>query len=146
MFTRAISPVIQQNMREYPSVTLFGPLGNLFENIVVIEAAKKCANEGFPPELYFFRNSNGLEIDLIKERRGILDIFEIKSGKALDKNYTRAMHNFRKKYPETQGTDIAGTVIYSGEDTPAFNSCRFTHYTNTATLFSHAEEKFRLKF
>ena len=121
-------------------------LGSLFENMVVIEALKEHLNSGHEPSLYFFRNSNGLEIDLIRKRREALDLFEIKSGKSLDKNFTRFIKNFRKHYPQSLDSEIDGTVIYSGEDTPLFNNCRFANYTNTADLFHTEEEKFRLEF
>ena len=38
-------------------------LGQLFENLVVMECVKTLANQGKSPQLYFFRTSSGHEVD-----------------------------------------------------------------------------------
>lgn len=121
-------------------------LGNIFENLVVLEALKSRLNNAASQNLYFFRNSNGLEVDLIQKNGNELSLFEIKSGKALDKNFLRGMKAFRTHYPQTQKADKLGTVIYSGESFPSFENAAFMNYKNTAALFSASEEKFRLSF
>ena len=121
-------------------------LGNLFENMVILEALKEKLNAGREPNLFFFRNSNGLEIDLIQKKRESLELFEIKSGKSLDKNFLRSMKNFRSRYPDTQAEEPFGTVIYSGTDIPSFCDCPFVNYKNTSSLFKEAEEKFLINF
>lgn len=122
-------------------------LGNLFENMVVMEAVKQCYNEGRKADLYFFRNSNGLEVDLIRKRRNFLDLFEIKSGKSMDKKYGNNMKNFWQHFSEfNENTEKTGTVIYSGENVPSFCGCSYIHYRNTAEFFKNDEEKFILNF
>ena len=121
-------------------------LGNIFENLVVLEALKSRLNNVASQNLYFFRNSNGLEVDLIQKNGNELSLFEIKSGKALDKNFLRGMKAFRTHYPQTQKAGKLGTVIYSGESFPSFENAAFMNYKNTAALFSASEEKFRLSF
>jgi len=121
-------------------------LGNLFENMVVLEALKATINTSSKDNLYFFRNSNGLEIDLVCKSGEVLSLFEIKSGKALDKNFLRNMKNFRTHYLGSQSEASADTVIYSGEDVPSFDGAAFINYKKTSLLFSPREEKFRLSF
>ncbi len=121
-------------------------LGNVFENMVVLEALKESLNSTVAKNLYFFRNSNGLEIDLLEKQGESLSLFEIKSGKALDKKFIRSIKNFRMHYPDSQGNDVPGTVIYSGEDVPSFDGVSFVNYKKTASLFSSRKEKFRLEF
>ncbi|MBO7174937.1 MAG: DUF4143 domain-containing protein [Spirochaetaceae bacterium] len=73
---------------ETPGQMLRDPLlGNIFENLVVTEALKTRLNLGLEPNLFFYRNSNGLEIDLILKEEGKLKLFEIKSGKALNEEF-----------------------------------------------------------
>jgi len=40
-------------------------LGHMFENLVVIECLKTRTNAGKLPNLYFFRDSNGNEVDVL---------------------------------------------------------------------------------
>ena len=48
--------------------------------------------------------------------------------------------------PDSQGNDVSGTVIYSGEDVPSFDGVSFVNYKKTASLFSSRKEKFLLEF
>lgn len=53
---------------ENPDQVARDPLvGQLFENLVVMECVKARANQGRPPNLYFFRDSNGNEVDILFE-------------------------------------------------------------------------------
>ena len=75
---------------ETPSQMQRDPLlGNLFENLVITEALKARLNSGAEPNLYFFRNSKGLEVDLILKKENKLRLFEIKSGKSLNDEFTK---------------------------------------------------------
>ena len=121
-------------------------MGRLFENMIILEAVKVRCNAGSAYELFFFRNSNGLAVDLIKKGASNFNLFEIKSGKSLDKNFTRNMKNFISKYEQCKSDDILGTVIYSGEDVPSFNNFAFVNYTHCSYLFYDKEKKFRLQF
>ena len=40
-------------------------LGRIFQNLLVIEVLKQRCNNGYDANLYFFRDSNGSEIDLL---------------------------------------------------------------------------------
>ena len=135
---------------ENPSQMTRDPLfGNLFENMVVLEALKASINTAVKDNLYFFRNSNGLEVDLVRKSGESLLLYEIKSGKALDKKFIRGMNAFRTHYPNTMPDDkssVPDTVIYSGEDFPSFEGTAFVNYRKTHLLFSPVEEKFRLEF
>ena len=56
-------------------------VGNLFENMVVMEALKSRLNRGLDPDLWFYRNSSGsVEVDLLIEEGGALYPREIKSA------------------------------------------------------------------
>lgn len=115
-------------------------------NMAVLEALKESLNSTVAKNLYFFRNSNGLEIDLLEKQGESLSLFEIKSGKALDKKFIRNIKYSRMYYPDSQGNDVSDTVIYSGEDVPSFDGVSFVNYKKMASLFSSRKEKFRLEF
>lgn len=54
--------------------------GALFETWAVAEMLKRRFNAGLPADLYFWRDSAGLESDVMAERAGKLHALEIKSG------------------------------------------------------------------
>ena len=133
---------------ETPEQMIRDPLlGNIFENFVVIEALKTRLNLGLEPNLYFFRNSNGLEIDLILQEQNKLKLFEIKSGKSLNDEFCRNMKNFSAKYNEDIASDsIKGTVIYSGETYESYKDFGFYNFSNIPQLFESKTSTFRLHF
>ena len=133
---------------ETPEQMIRDPLlGNIFENFVVIEALKTRLNLGLEPNLYFFRNSNGLEIDLILLEQNKLKLFEIKSGKSLNDEFCRNMKNFSAKYNEDIiSTSKKGTVIYSGETYESYKDFGFYNFSNIPHLFESKTQTFRLNF
>ena len=87
--------------------------GALFENWVVTEMLKKRANCGKLPDLFYWRENNGLEVDLLREEAGRLLPTEIKSGATFTQEWTRAL----QKWSELAGS-LAGPpeLIYGGEE------------------------------
>src|SRR5690606_11194561 len=66
---------------EKPEQITRDPLvGNVFENLVVLELLKTRYNQGHSAGLYYFRDSHGNEIDLIYKTGGGLTGVEIKSA------------------------------------------------------------------
>ncbi len=63
-----------------PSHVTRDPLvGSLFENLVVIDMLKNKLNNNSATTFYFYRDSNGNEIDLLYEEQSSLKCFEIKT-------------------------------------------------------------------
>ena len=127
---------------ETPAQVLRDPLlGNLFENLVVVEALKATLSSGSMNNLFFFRNSNGVEVDLVQKKENKLELYEIKSGKALDNDYLRNMRSFCNKYGECKSS-----VIYSGDGYPSFNGVSFYNFHDVYSLFQKKDEVFHLNF
>jgi len=57
--------------------------GQLFENMIIADILKERYNSGLPPDIYFWRDSNGHEVDLILQEGASLIPVEIKSGTTL---------------------------------------------------------------
>jgi predicted AAA+ superfamily ATPase len=65
--------------------------GALFENWVITEHLKQRCNQGQPADLYFWRDNNGVEADLLYETpSGRIQTIEIKSGQTPTSDYIRA--------------------------------------------------------
>ena len=74
-----------------------GPMaGNLFENLVVLEFLKNNMNHGFNAELYYYRDSNKNEIDLVLEYDGKHKLIELKMAKTIKEKF---MGTLRKVLP-----------------------------------------------
>ncbi len=57
--------------------------GALFENLVVLEVMKSLRNQGLRDPLHFFRDSNGLEVDLLLEHADGVQLIEIKASQTV---------------------------------------------------------------
>ena len=85
--------------------------GALFENFIVIEALKSRYNRGKESNLYFYRDSNQNEIDLVmKDSLGLSGI-EIKSSMTYHPDFEKAL----KRMGEWINEPVLGkAVIYAG--------------------------------
>jgi len=94
-----------------------GPMyGPLYENYVVTEVYKRILHTHSDAEIFFFRESNGNEIDLIIDRKSSRDHIEIKSGHTYRPEMARLLIQFAKDAKHSwvvyRGRDIAlGTGI-----------------------------------
>jgi hypothetical protein len=85
--------------------------GGLFENLVIMDIYKSLVNTGQEPDLYFFRDTNGNEVDLLIARGRELIPVEIKSSETYAPDFVRGIEYFKK----TAGQDLKGLVIYAGD-------------------------------
>lgn len=65
--------------------------GGLFENMVVNEFLKIAYNRGTEPELTFWRDSTGNEVDLLSYDNGLPTAYEIKSSSTYSKDFFKGI-------------------------------------------------------
>ena len=107
--------------------------GGLFENMVVVEALKHRLNSGEMPELYFMRDSQGLEADLVfRANHDKLIPIEIKGGMTWNKDFCKNLLKLQKISPKFDN----GYVIYAGELTPEVDGIKFVNFKDTASVLS----------
>lgn len=119
---------------ETPEQVARDPLfGGLFENMVVMEALKSRFNAGEMPNLYFLRDSQGLEADLLlrKSHNELIPI-EIKGGMTWNKDFCRNLLKLRKLSDKF----VSGYVIYSGDLTPEIDGIKYLNFKETASAVS----------
>ncbi len=91
--------------------------GGLYENMVILEVLKGRLNRARVPNLYFWRDSAGREVDLIAEWGGVIKAIEIKSGTTFQQNFIKNvlyLYDLSKK--ETAPTaPVQPYLIYGGD-------------------------------
>lgn len=85
--------------------------GNLFENFVVVEAMKARFNRGLDSNLYFYRDSNQNEVDLLYKQGNEFFPVEIKYGSTWHDGFTKGIERFNS----VAGNNKAGAVVYGGD-------------------------------
>lgn len=85
--------------------------GGLFENMVVVDALKSRLNQGLDPNLHFFRDSNGNEVDLLYPHGTGFTPIEIKSAQTFHEEFVKGIRYFQK----VSGSGSPGRVVYAGE-------------------------------
>jgi len=70
--------------------------GHLFENMMVAEMIKQNAHLCQYRDFYFWRDSQGHEIDLLYTENGILHLFEIKSSSTIQQNMFKEFDYFER--------------------------------------------------
>lgn len=85
--------------------------GNLVENFVILEILKNCLNKGVEPSMYFYRDSNQNEVDLILKSGQILLPIEIKSSKTYTPSFIKGLQYFKNLVQERCDT---GYLVYAG--------------------------------
>lgn len=101
--------------------------GALFENFVVTEALKQRYNQGKESNLYFYRDSNQNEIDLLLKRNTRLYGIEIKSSMTYHKDFEKAF----KRIDEWVKAPVDGkAVVYAGNFENTAGEIKLLNYTN----------------
>lgn len=91
--------------------------GALLENFTVSELMKSYQNEGLSPYLYFYRDRDAKEIDVILEGNGKLYPLEIKKTATPDRRIVRTF-DIIEKSPLERGT---GAVLCMAQEFSAFD-------------------------
>lgn len=85
--------------------------GMLFENMVVIDILKNQANKNKDPDIYFYRDNNQNEADIIFEQDGNLIPIEIKSSETFNKSFLKGIQYFMNITEKAKN----GYLIYAGK-------------------------------
>ncbi len=95
--------------------------GALYENLLIMEVVKQILNRGEQPNLHFYRDAKGNEVDLLIPKARQFAAVEIKSGQTFQPGFIAGIEYFKN----TCGPDRAvnGILWYNGQ--------RKTRYKNT---------------
>ena len=92
--------------------------GNLFENLVVSDILKHQLNGDCEGDLFFFRTSDGTEVDVVRQTAEGLQPIEIKASSTWSQSLANGLRNFLKLMPSA----VRPTVVYGGRTYPGDGS------------------------
>lgn len=101
--------------------------GHLFENMVIMNFLKDRFNKGVNGGLYFYRDSNGNEVDLLVKSGSQYCCYEIKSSATFHAEFAKGLKNFEKNYPDLVKEK---TVIYTGSKMPDFEGIQLINFND----------------
>ena len=109
--------------------------GSVFENYCIMEAIKQRANSASPTNLFFFRDSYGMEVDLLFEQHRQVIPYEIKSGDRYTKEQLGALRRFGDRYAKYLSSEQSGGLIYAGAIKTEVDGYHITPFTTMEGLF-----------
>ena len=86
--------------------------GSLYENLVIADILKGALNAGIRPEIYFFRDSHGNEVDLLIKEKGVIIPVEIKSAATFSEDFVNGLERFHALGVKRLAP---AEVLYNGE-------------------------------
>lgn len=93
-------------------VNMFYMRGALFENLVINQFIKDAYNRGQTPDLTFWRDSQGNEIDLIQTIAAEMTGYEIKSGQTVNMEFFKGLEKWGR-LSDTPSDRL--NLIYAGD-------------------------------
>ncbi|WP_319522556.1 ATP-binding protein [uncultured Desulfosarcina sp.] len=87
--------------------------GGLYENLWILEVLKARFNQGKKPDLFFYRDTNGNEVDLLVRQGRQLVPVEIKSAATFTPDFLKGVERFQKVVGDRC---LPGFVVYNGNE------------------------------
>ena len=107
--------------------------GALFENMVIVEVMKYFLNRGPRRELFFYRDSNGNEVDLLIPGGNVIVPVEIKAAATIAKDFFKGLQRIRDAVP-TVGDPI---LVYGGDESYRHLGTDVTHLGGLTALLEN---------
>lgn len=85
--------------------------GPLFENFIIADIQKQFYNVARTPSIYFWRDSNGNEVDCLVEEASHVIPIEIKASMTMSRNFLKGITYFQEVSGESEGI-----LVYGGDE------------------------------
>ncbi|MBO4454650.1 MAG: ATP-binding protein [Paludibacteraceae bacterium] len=107
--------------------------GAIFENMVVMECMKHRYNQGKEGGVFFYRDSNGNEVDILLKEEGQLTAIEVKSSMTYQPDFAKSL----KRLHEWTTTPITQrAIVYGGDFENTAGEIQLLQYSNINKLFA----------
>ena len=108
---------------ETPEQVQRDPLrGSLYENLIILEVTKRLLNRGLQPQLHFYRDSKGNEVDLLISQGRSFTAIEIKSAQTFNPEFVSGIKQFKASVSE--GETVNSLVWYDGQQQTSYNDVK----------------------
>ena len=112
--------------------------GALFENLVISELIKFRVHSGRRPAVWYWRESNGTEIDCIVENDdGTLIALEIKAGETYNDDYLKNLRHFPS---DDHGRKLTKLVVYGGSDDTVLKGIQISSWRSFTSIIGHGHQ------
>lgn len=105
--------------------------GNLVENLVFLELIKARLNLGLEPQLYYFRDTQGHEVDFIFQTGRELIPIEVKAAKTFNREFFKNLYFFKNLVEERSPR---GFLIYAGNQEQKVETIEVLNYQNSSQV------------
>lgn len=105
--------------------------GAIFENLIVADIVKSRKNIRLMDNIFFYRDSNQNEVDLIIDNLSTIDAIEIKSSETYNNHLIKGLNYIRKLFPEKTRSSY---LCYAGEQEMQVNEHILVNYRNIAEI------------
>jgi uncharacterized protein len=107
--------------------------GNLFENAIILELKKHRLNLGLGPSLFYYRDVQKNEVDVLFKKGHELIPIEIKSSKTYHSEFTKNLQFFQSIAKERTKEAF---LVYAGEAEQKVHSTRILNFKNSTKAIS----------
>ena len=106
--------------------------GHLFENFIITEALKCRYNKGKESNLYFYRDSNGVEVDLLIKNGSDYTAVEIKSSQTYHPDFQAGIRTLSTVMKERITNKV---ILYAGDFENETADIKLLNYQKMNTVF-----------
>lgn len=106
--------------------------GSIFENLIVTEFLKQKTNTLDTFTLYYWRDSNGHEIDILVERGKRKDLIEVKSNTTFKSKFLEELEYFSSM---VDNDNLKKYLVYMGKDAKDIKNIKLVNWRNLGEIF-----------
>ncbi|MDN3504402.1 MAG: ATP-binding protein [Rhabdochlamydiaceae bacterium] len=107
--------------------------GHLVENLIILELMKYRYNQGLDSQLYYYRDTKKIEVDVIFKSGNQLIPIEIKSSTTYNSSFVSSLKFFQNLV--TKSRCPKGYIIYAGKAEMKIEDFQLLNYVNTTNIF-----------
>jgi predicted AAA+ superfamily ATPase len=113
-------------------------VGSIFENFVISDIQKELMNRKSLDRLFFFREKNGNEVDLLVKRGETFMPLEIKKAGTFSSDFTKGLKYWRSLRPHDTSRPL---IVYTGKTDTVADSYRLVNWKQVNTALWAGEKK-----
>lgn len=113
--------------------------GHLVENLVLLELVKWRFNHGLDPNLYYYRDVQKNEVDILFKEGALLTPIEVKSSQTYNSSFLKNIHFFQKMAKDRFSK---GYIVYAGDIEQSIGEVTLVNYKKVVSCISPKDRPF----